>query len=204
MARDEARGVVARRHLRGWILRRGARGAWRDRRMATLLASAGRRWTGATDCLQLAALMHLGAGRPAEAVALFDEAVARGRGGWSSVRFDLGTALMRCGELERAETELLEACRLTGNATWAEYEWERCRILKGLADEFGQQIEETERVEAEQPGRGAMFSEALRHAIPFLPRGRVETLRALVARRPHATEAMLFLAHVEAEQDNLP
>lgn len=193
-------GLLARRRLRAWILRRGERGGWRDPRLPGALARVGRRWSGAAECLQWAGLVHLGAGRAAEAVPLFDEAVARGLGGWSSLRFDFGTALMRAGEFPRAEAEFREACRLTGDAPWARYGLEQCRVLSGLAEQISRCIDDTDAVESVEPGHGPVFGEQLRHVIPLLPNRHVDALRAVVERRPRAMNARMFLAHVEAER----
>ena len=193
-------GLLARRRLRAWILRRGERHGWRDRRVPAGLAWAGRRLPGAAECLQLAGLMHLGAGRAAEAVRSFDEAVARGLGGWSSLRFDLGMALMACRDFPRAVAEFREACRLTGDAPWARYGLERCRLKVGLLEHVAERIEATDAVEAAEPGNGPVFEERLRHVIPVLPDREVDALRAVVERRPRAMRARLYLAHVEAGQ----
>jgi hypothetical protein len=164
------------------------------------LARVGRRRSGAAECLQWAGLMHLGAGRAAEAVPLFDEAVARGLGGWASLRFDLGRALMACRDLPRAEAEFLETCSLTGAAPWARYELEQCRVMAGLAEQVARTIVETDAVEAVEPGRGPVFGERLRHVIPLLPNRQVDALRAVVERWPLAMNARMFLAHVEVER----
>jgi len=193
-------GLLARRRLRAWILRSGERGGWRGRRLAGALARVGRRWPGAAECLQWAGLVHLGAGRAAEAVPLFDEAVARGLGGWSSLRFDLGRALMASGDLPRAEAEFREACRLAGDAPWARYGLERCRVMVGLAEDVSRCVDETDAVEAVEPGSGPRFGENLRHVIPVLPNRQVDALRAVVERRPRAMNARMFLAHVDAER----
>lgn len=193
-------GLLARRRLRAWILRRGERDGWRDGRVPAGLAWAGRRLPGATECLHLAGLMHLGAGRAAEAVRSFDEAVSRGLGGWSSLRFDLGMALMACGDFPRAAAEFREACRLTGDAPWARYGLERCRLMAGLVEQVAEHIEATDAVEAAEPGNGPVFEGRLRHVIPVLPDREVDALRAVVAHRPRAMRARLYLAHVEAGQ----
>lgn len=201
--RSESMGLVARRRLRAWILRRGAQGAWRRSRLPRWLAWGGLRWPRAAESLRWAGLLHLAAGRPAEAVSLFESAVARGLEGWASLRFDLGMALLQIGELSRAEAEMLAACRLSDDAPWAAYGLRRCLIMRGLADDVARCIAETDAVEAAEPGGGPNFGEQLWHVIPMLPPRHAQSLRAVVARHPGAMHARLFLAHLEAQQERV-
>ena len=196
--------MLARRRLRAWILRRGAEGAWDRHHVPSALAWVGNRWARAAEALQLAALIHLSARRPAEAVALFDAAIACGLGGWASVRYDLGMALMACGELARAEVEFREACRLTGGAGWALYGLQMCHLQQGrLVEAVDVGIRSTARLRGDEREGGSAFPEFLRVVIPSLPASVVHALRDLVANRPDALQAKRLLAQVEAEQGNL-
>jgi tetratricopeptide (TPR) repeat protein len=190
------------RRLRPVIQHRGARGVWRGSLTLRWLEWIGSRVPRAADALQLAGLMHLSEGRHREAIARFEEALARGLGERPFLRFNLALAHMSTGALACAERELHEAARLAPQAPWITYHVALCLMRQGRTDDaVAAFVTSLEQSADTTDGQQRDFPEVLARAASG-DAAQVEALHALVQRRPQAVAAARFLAHVEAHRGN--